>query len=71
MIKDFFWKNRTYNYILQSANIKMIQIIAKLDETFNYIYWIWVDYTISIIIKIFDSCDFTKKHLDFFFKNKH
>jgi hypothetical protein len=31
------------------------------------IYWIWIDCTISITIEKFESCDFTKKHLDKFF----
>jgi hypothetical protein len=31
------------------------------------IYWIWIDYTISIIIKKFGLCNFTKKHLNKFF----
>jgi hypothetical protein len=44
----------------------MIQIIAKINEVL-IIYWIWIDYTISITIEKFDSCDVTKKHLDNFF----
>jgi len=39
----------------------MIQIIAKLDEVFNYILNM-IDCTISIKIEKFDSCDFTKQN---------
>jgi hypothetical protein len=35
------------------------------------IYWIWVDCTISITIKKFDSYDFTKKSKQVFHSNKH
>jgi hypothetical protein len=49
---------------------KMIQIIAKLDEIL-IIYWIWIDYTISITIEKFDSCDFTKTNGQVFHSNEH
>jgi hypothetical protein len=39
----------------------MIQIIAKLDEVFNYILNM-TDCTILIKIEKFDSCDFTKEN---------
>jgi hypothetical protein len=35
------------------------------------IYWIWNDYTISITIEKFDSCDFTKKFGQVFNSNEH
>jgi hypothetical protein len=51
---------------------KMIQIIAKLDKIW-IIYLIWIDSTISIIIEIFDSCDFIKNKfgVQVFHLNEH
>jgi hypothetical protein len=36
------------------------------------IYWMWIDWTISITIEKFDSCDFKKKTIEqIFHSNKH
>ncbi len=64
----YLWKNRYCHNILQSENIlckcfKYLQILMK----YLVICWIWVDYTISITLEKFDSCDFTKLYLDKFF----
>jgi len=36
-----------------------------------FIYWIWINCTISITIEKFDSCDFTKKSKQNFHSNEH
>jgi hypothetical protein len=48
----------------------MIQIIAKFNEIPSHILNM-KDYTISITIEKFDSCDFTKKIGQVFHSNKH
>jgi hypothetical protein len=45
-------------------------MIEKINEIL-IIYWIWIDYTFSITIEKFDSCDFTKKFGQVFHVNKH
>jgi hypothetical protein len=74
MIKKYICKkNRTYNNILQIVNIyfKWFKSLQKLIKYLT-IYWIWVDYTISIIIEKLDSYGFTKKKSkQVFHSNEH
>jgi len=50
-----------YQYIVKCKyTSKMIQMITTFDKVLSHIYWIWVDYTISISYEKFHSYDFTK-----------
>jgi len=50
--------------------LKMIQTIAKLNDILSHILNM-NSFTISITIKKFDSCDFTKKIGQVFHSNEH
>jgi hypothetical protein len=55
-------KINMYQYTAKCKYVlKMIQIIIRLDEIPNHIYWIWIDCTISIPYEKLHSYDFTKK----------
>jgi hypothetical protein len=72
MINKYLWKFKCCYDILQSANI-LLNYSNNCKTWWNtcHIFWMWIDYTISITIKKFDLYDFTTKNGQVFHSNEH